>query len=147
MTFKKFGIILILILFLLPITKIYGQNSNTKTSGTVSAVENVKNIIANKTPDIIAKPIVVAANTLEVLRANINKQSVLKTEESKKNLEDIKKLEKTNPNTNKFTKYLKYLEVFFFQIVSFISGNIYAFYIFLLIISYFIVRFIWRKIF
>lgn len=147
MTLKKFGIILTLILFLLPIIKIHGQNSNTKTSGTVSAVENVKNIIVDKTPAFIAKPIVISANALEALRANINKQSILKTEESKKELEDIKKLEKTNPNTNKFTKYLKYLEVFFFQIVSFISGNIYAFYIFLLVISYFIVRFIWRKIF
>ncbi|HCY17813.1 MAG: hypothetical protein UR62_C0006G0009 [Candidatus Nomurabacteria bacterium GW2011_GWF2_35_12] len=122
-------------------------NSETNTGTTVS---DIKKIIEEKTPNFIAEPIVSTVSTLEEFRINTNIASDNKKEEIKSEIKilDAKKTtSKENTKTNPLLKPLKYVEVFLLTIFSLILNNKILFYGFLIVIVFFILRFIWKKIF
>ena len=121
---------------------------NTETAGT--SISTIKKIIEEKTPDFITKPIVATANKLEDFRINANITGENKKEEIKneiKALETAKTTPKENAKTSPLLKPFKYVELFALSIFAFIFNNKIIFYGLLAIIVFFILRFIWKKIF
>lgn len=113
-------------------------------------VEDIKKIIEEKTPDFITKPIISTFNRIGEFRENINLTSENKKEEIKndiKVLDSIKNTSNSETKTNPFLKPFKYIELFFLSIFSFILNNKILFYGLIVIVVFFILRFIWEKIF
>ncbi len=133
-------------------------DTNSKTDNPAfTPISDIKKIIEEKTPDFITKPIISTTNSLESFRENLNITSENKKEELKK---EIKALNDSNlvvglpkgnatikTDTNPLLKPFKYVEIFFLTIFSFISNNKILFYGIIIIIVYFLLRFIWKKIF
>ncbi len=119
-------------------------------TGAISSIENIQNLIVEKTPDFIAKPVASAVTGLDNFRADSALKSFNKKEEVKKELESLKvQLEggiDENPKSSAM-KPFKYVALFFLTIFSYILNNQFLFYIILAIIVLMILRFIWRKIF
>lgn len=128
---------------------------NTNTAGV--SVLDITKIIKEKTPDFITKPIISSANSLETFRKNLNTISDNKKEEIKKEIEALNDsnlvvgLSKGNAtiktDTNPLLKPFKYVEIFFLSIFSFIVSNKILFYGIIIVVVFFILRFIWNKIF
>lgn len=128
-----------------------------------NSVSNLKNTVEEKTPNFITEPIVSTTNVLEKFRENTNIISDNKKEEIKKEIESLNNIKNTsdkkvvtNSKTssdskitipNSILKPFKYVELFFLTIFSFILNNKIIFYGILIIIIFFILRFIWNKIF
>ena len=128
---------------------------NTNTAGV--SVLDITKIIKEKIPDFITKPIISSANSLETFRKNLNTISDNKKEEIKKEIEALNDsnlvvgLSKGNAtiktDTNPLLKPFKYVEIFFLSIFSFIVSNKILFYGIIIVVVFFILRFIWNKIF
>ena len=112
-----------------------------------SEMKNIENIIRNKTPIFIAKPIIATTNILETFRENTKAKASDQKVEAQKAIDAIKKTEEEKPIDNKIVKPLAYLKMFFFQLVSIVFTNQFVFYIVLFGIIFLILRFIWHKIF
>ena len=126
--------------------KIILQPTNTNTNST--SVSNITKTISENTPDFIAKPILSSASGLEALRENLNIASNNKQNEVKKEIETLNKIA-PNPKTpvNPVLKPFKYIELFLLSISSFILNNKIVFYGLLAVLLFFILRFIWNKLF
>ena len=112
--------------------------------------EDIKKIIEEEIPDFITKPIVSTTDKLEEFRENINITSENKKEEIKNEIEVLnskKSISSLETKTNPFLKPFKYVELFFLSIFSFIFNNKILFYGLIVIIIFFIFRFIWKKLF
>src|SRR3989344_5390139 len=130
-------------------SKSESSNINPETTAGTT-VSDIKKIIEEKTPNFIAEPIASTINTLEEFRINTNIASDNKKEEIKneiKALDAPKNVSKENVKTNPFLKPFKYVEVFLLTVFSFILNNTILFYGILTIVVFFILRFIWKKIF
>jgi hypothetical protein len=162
MEFRKFILVSLLVITLLPIYKIHAETTNagfvsgnkkvvltTLNEDTTSAsyiekivnsesVKNIENIIADKTPNFISKPIIFTADILEGVRTNVGDVSLEIKEEIKK---EIKSLD-PDKESSKFLKPFKYAELFFFSLLSFIFNTKLVFYGLILLILFFIVRYI-----
>ena len=127
------------------------ENSNINSETTAgTTVSDIKKIIEEKTPTFIAEPIVSTVSTLEEFRINTNIASDNKKEEIKneiKALDAPQNASKENVKANPLLKPFKYVEVFLLSVFSFILNNTILFYGLLVIIIFFILRFIWKKIF
>ena len=113
------------------------------------SIKNLGKMIEEKTPEIIAKPIIATASGIEDFRENIGNASKNTKEETKKELEDIKNTknsEKTAENGKLFTPF-KYIKLFFFSLISFIFNSKLIFYGLLLGIVFFLLRYLWHLIF
>jgi hypothetical protein len=145
MKFKKLFLILIFVLVFsfFIFYKINAQNASPNNPD----IENIKNLIQEKTPVFIAKPIIATTNALENFRKNTGEKSSVKREEVKKEIENLNTTKEKTTNKNKTSKYFQYAKLFFFRLVSFIFVNQFIFYIVLFTIISLIVRFIWMKIF
>ena len=130
-------------------SKSESSNINPETTAGTT-VSDIKKIIEEKTPNFIAEPIASTINTLEEFRINTNIASDNKKEEIKneiKALDAKKNASQENVKTNPLLKPFKYVEVFLLAIFSLILNNKILFYGVLAIIVFFILRFIWKKIF
>lgn len=120
-----------------------------KSDFVVDQINNIPNLITNNTPDFVAKPMVLGAQTVEEFRNNIGTA----TESKKKSLSnEIKVLDKKTPSDKKTSndsiiKPWKYLQYFFMSFLSFILNTKIVFYSILAILVFLLLRFIWRKIF
>ena len=137
------------------------QNTNTADANSNSAlssntdsistglIQKIENVVKEKTPDFISKPIDATSNAIEGVRNNISASSESKKKELTKEIKDsatIKTSDKTAEN-NKILKPLAYMELFFYTALSFIFSNKIVFYGILLVLLFFILRFIWHRIF
>lgn len=121
------------------------------------SIENVEKIIAEKTPDSVAKPIALTASIVEEFRSNTGTASKNKKEEVKNKIQALNDNPALNSitdskissaiSTNKFLKPFKYIELFFFTFLSFIFNNKFIFYGILITIIFLILRYVWRLIF
>jgi len=115
-----------------------------------SSISDVTKIIEEKTPDFILKPMVLGASTVENFRQDVSTASKNKKEKVKneiKILENAKVALDSKTATNTLLKPFKYMELFFLSIFSFILNNKILFYGISAIIVFFILRYIWKKIF
>ncbi len=123
--------------------------SQTNDNGS-SIVSDIKNTINEKTPDFISKPVVSAASGLEGIRINESIASDRKKKEINNEIEALNNTKtKDNSKTDNgvFLKPFKYVELFLLSLSSFIFSNKIVFYVILVILVFFILRFIWKKIF
>ena len=114
------------------------------------SIENLGKLIEEKTPDIIAKSIVISSNTIENFRENIGSFAKDNKEETKKELDEIKSGktdEGTATKTDKFVRPFKYIKLFLLSLVSFIFNNKLIFYGLSVLAIFFLLRYIWRLIF
>jgi hypothetical protein len=130
--------------------KIITKTTNTKNDTTGTSVSDIKNIIEEKTPDFITKPIISTTNVLEEFRQDTTISSENKKKEIKKEI-DVLNNTKNTVNSKKevspLLKPFKYVEVFFLSIFVLILGNKVIFYGLIVIVIFFILRFILKKIF
>lgn len=140
-------------------------STNTTKEGTTikntdSTVSNIQNFVKENIPEVVSKTIETTINATEGFRENLGNLSEDKKEMIKK---EIKALEDTsslnskpkNPSTavtgtqnnNSLIKPFKYVEVFFLALFSYIFNNKYLFYGLIFMALFFIIRFLFRKLF
>lgn len=135
------------------VEKIIIINPTSNTSQTVdttglASIQNIKNLIAEKTPDFIAKPISMTASAIDGFRESMGTTSENKKLETKTEITALDNNKAVpNLNTNKLLKPFKYVELFFLSLFSAIFNNKFIFYGLLAGLVFFLVRFIWHKIF
>ncbi len=113
------------------------------------SIKNLGKMIEEKTPEIIAKPIIATASGIENFRENIGDASKNTKEAIKKEFESMKNTqnsEKTVEN-GKLSTPFKYIKLFFFSLISFIFNSKLIFYGLLLGIIFFLLRYLWHLIF
>ena len=115
-----------------------------------SSISDITKIVGEKTPDSIAQPMVLGASTIENFRQNIVVASENKKEEVKKEIKTLENAKvtldsKTAENT--LLKPFKYVELFFLTIFSYITNNQILFYGILIIVAFFLLRYVWKKVF
>lgn len=144
---------------------------------TPDSVQNLANLIQEKIPPFVAKPLLVVANQAEEIRNNLSEATENKKLEVK---EEIQILNETKPKTEltldqeidkelskskenqsgeevakkvekniseQIQKPLKYVGLFFLSLASYVFKTGIIFYGLALVIFILIIRFIWRKIF
>ncbi len=116
-----------------------------------SPINSVNKFVEEKIPDEVKKPINESVNAVENFRINTAKETENKKEVIKG---DIKKLGENksvlNNNTDKSSTLLKpfkYIELFFLSVFSFILNTKIVFYIISILILFFLIKYIWKKIF
>lgn len=136
---------------------IYKLNDTNNTDPVSTSVLNITKIIEEKTPDFISKPLILGASTVENFRQDISAASESKKEKVKNEIKALDnssseaKLRKGS-STPKETvspllKPFKYAQLFFLSVFSYILNNKILFYGLIIIIVFFLLRFIWKKIF
>ncbi|OGI63295.1 hypothetical protein A2818_01560 [Candidatus Nomurabacteria bacterium RIFCSPHIGHO2_01_FULL_40_12] len=108
------------------------------------SIENIKKVIGENTPEFLVEPIISTAIATENFRSDMD-QTLENKKETIQN--QIKTLESNKTETNKFLKPFKYVESFFFALLSFIFNSKIIFYGSLVIIIFLILRYIWHLIF
>ena len=132
--------------------KIISKTTDTNTDSNSASISDITKIIKEETPDFITKPIVSVTESLETFRSNLNTASNDKKEEIKKEIQALGAELPRGSSAPKDTispllKPFKYTEIFFLSVFSFILNNKILFYGILIIVVFFILRFIWKKIF
>ena len=142
------------------------NNLTDQIANVASSVSDINQNVKNSTPPIVLDTINSTSNLLENLRKNVgnslenNKTTVQKeintmsvglkkvdTNTSNKKNNITKNSAPTNDNDNNIMKPLKYVELFFLTIFAFIFKYKIVFYISILLILFFTIRFIWHLIF
>jgi len=148
---------------------------NSVTSS--DTVSNVKQIVEENTPVFVTKAIGTTMGTLETVRENIGVFSTDKKESLKKEIDSLTKTEAENekkiaentvknlsgekdtgktsllPKENKqaelgrMVKPFKYVQLFFFSLISFVFQYPIVFYLLLILVVFLFLRFIWRLFF
>jgi len=140
--------------------------NSTKPTESTGIVSNIQNLIEENTPEIVSKTIDTTTNTLEDFRTEMGTFSSEKKEEVKKEIKELLAEEKTNTlkgvasndSTEKskvensvpasqgvFLKPFKYTELFALSLFSTVFNNKYIFYGLIVLIIFFIVRFIIKR--
>ena len=118
--------------------------NNILNTGSKS-VENIGKLVEEKTPAIIAQPIIASIDGLENFRESIGNSSKNNKEEIKKELQAVKSAQAENPS--KLSKPFQYVKLFFLSLLSFVFNNKLIFYGLFLLIVFFILRYLWQLIF
>ena len=132
------------------ITEKSESNKTINRGFPINQITNVQNLVLDNTPEFIAKPMILGAETVEEFRNEIATSSQNKKEELKKEIDILNKKKPNTTNTeknNSIMKPWKYVQYFFITFLSFISNNKFIFYPILIIFTFLLLRFIWRKIF
>lgn len=140
MTFKKVGIVLLLMISMFGAHETYAQTTNA----------NIKKIIGENTPNFLAKPIISIVNTVEKFRSDMGIAVDIKKDGAKKEINifnDTKTLPQNTTTVNNIQKSFEYIKLFFFTILSFIFHNPLTFYIISLLLIFLILRFLGRLFF
>lgn len=130
-------------------------DQNTETTGI--SVSDITKTIKENTPDFITNSIISSIDSLETFRENLNTNSENKKEEIKKEIETLNDIDlevgvskgstTVKTGTSPLLKPFKYVQVFFLSVFSFLLSNKILFYGISAIIIFFLLRFIWKKIF
>jgi len=137
------------------ITKNYNSIINNVSSTGSQSLKNIQKIITEKTPNFIAQPIISGTEMVEELRTNIAFASKKRKEEVKAQMEVLSvgrkndekiSSDQENAEVNKFLKPFKYLELFFFTLVSFVFNNKFIFYGIVVAVILLVLRYIWNLI-
>lgn len=133
------------------------DTNNTSSTGSsipgLSSIQNVGNIVANSTPDYVAKPMVLGASTVENFRQNISNALGKNKADTQKEINTLNSAKTTlkngvKPNTSSsIQKPFDYVKLFFLYIFEAIFKYKLVFYGLLLIILVVILRYIWNLIF
>jgi hypothetical protein len=107
-----------------------------------SSIANISKLVKEETPSIIANPIIGVINSLEELRGNIGNSSQDNKDEIRRDLK-----ENTEEKESKLATPFKYVKLFFFALVSLIFNQKIIFYLLLGVITFYILRYIWRLVF
>jgi hypothetical protein len=165
MKFKKslivFSVGIILVLgFVFFLNKINAQDSNS--NGSSSDVNSIKKLIQEKTPEFISKPVIAFTDGMETFRNEMSEKTNLKLIEKQQEIQKIKDSElkssapvkasvnltqEKKPEITKSEKFWKYAELTALQIGLFVFGNQFVFYTVIFILVFFLLRFIWLRIF
>ncbi|MFA6585707.1 MAG: hypothetical protein WCS86_00920 [Candidatus Paceibacterota bacterium] len=130
--------------------KIIPKTNDNSINSITSSVSDIAKTIGEKTPAFITEPVISSTNKLDEIRLDLKNSSEAKKVEIQN---DIKKLENTKvalepkSATSTLVKPFKYAEVFFLTIFSYLLSNKILFYGILILIIFFILRYIWKKIF
>ena len=130
--------------------KIIAKNTDAESSADDTGFESIKNIgntIEEKTPSFIAKPVVLGASIVEDFRTNTGATMQTKKEETKMEVDTLSKAPPSKTTNSSILKPLKYIQLFFLTIISFLFNNKIIFYLVSLALVFFILRFIWRRFF
>lgn len=129
--------------------KIISKIKESIKEDSASSSADIKKIIEEQTPDFIAKPAVLFANTLEQFRENISSSSENKKEKINNDIKAIndKNIGQEIKSKNLLLKPFKYVQLFFLSIGLFIFKSKILFYGILAIIVFFLLRFVWKKVF
>ncbi len=111
------------------------------------SIENIGNLIEEKTPDIITESTITSVNTLEKFRENVGNLIKKTKEETKEEIEALKNKTEETEESNRFLTPFKYIKFFLLSLFSFIFNTQIIFYGLSLIIVFFVLRYIWRLIF
>lgn len=107
------------------------------------AIERLEEFIADKTPDLIANPVVAAATGIEGFRTSVGENSTM---QKAKIAEELKN-DKPSESEARLNRPMKHIKSFFHTLVSLIFNNAIVFYGLILVILFFIGKFMWRRIF
>lgn len=122
-------------------------------------ISSVQNFITENTPEVVAKTIDTTTTKLETFRKDLSVSSTNKKEEVKKEIKNIEKIANTSSskdtkvagssasNQGVFLKPFKYTELFALSLFSTVFNNKYIFYGLIVLVIFFIVRFVIKKIF
>ena len=131
-------------------TKANSNNPNPNTSSSASGfIQNVGNAVAENTPTFIKQPVSSASNVSEKFIQSSGSSLENKKQEISK---EIKALDPSKGTTaketsqNKLEKPFKYVGLFFYTLASYIFNSKFLFYGILILLVFFLLRFIWRKI-
>jgi hypothetical protein len=112
---------------------------------------SIEQTIAASTPKVLSVPILGTANALESARESMSSGIESKKEAVKGNIETLKKQEssketKEGSKPSAVIKPLKYAELFLFTLLAFIFGHKIIFYGVLLVIFFYLLRYIYRLV-
>jgi hypothetical protein len=134
----------------------------TTTKDILDPVKDIQEQIIENTPEAIAKPAIALASNIDNLRLSGLDYATNRKEEIKEQIAKYNNQEVVNEGKDEFQaesstsvkksedkngiyKPVKYLSLFFFTVASFILNNKIIFYLTLILIVFYTVRFIWRK--
>ncbi len=131
-----------------------GDDSRNSTEGIFKDIEDKANslgeFIEEKTPNFIKNPIIASSEKIENFRKDAGFTLKDKKNEIKKELDNLNNNLNTDSSEKSdhpfYLKPFKYVESFFSTLSSAIFNNKILFYSFLIIIFFYLVRFIWRMI-
>lgn len=98
-------------------------------------------------PDFISKPATSTISFFEKWRVGAHDSMLKNGEESKRELKKIDEKAKQGEEQSFFVRPFKYIEIFIFSILGFLLKNKVLYYGLILIISFFIIRYIWKRFF
>jgi hypothetical protein len=130
--------------------KIIPKLTDTGVNSAISYITDIEKTIEEKMPDFITQPIISTADILETFRTNTNVVSDNKKVEVQN---EIKALTNTTTTPkeqvpqNSVLQPIKYVELFFLTISSFILNNKILFYGILIIVVFLVLRSIWNFFF
>ncbi|MBP9711421.1 MAG: hypothetical protein KBD55_00070 [Candidatus Pacebacteria bacterium] len=125
-------------------------STNKNTEVAIDPVKELEEKIVSNTPKLISTPIIATANMLESVRTSA---SVATSNKKVEVSTAIKSLSSTNPKSekaekaSKFIKPFKYVELFLITLLSYLFKYGVIFYGIICIVTFFIVRAIWRRVF
>ncbi|MES2416116.1 MAG: hypothetical protein V4504_00215 [Patescibacteria group bacterium] len=123
-------------------------------SNSGDAISNIANTIKEKTPDIIAKPILATVGATEDFRTTTENTLVKKENEIQKDLKSLSSIQISKPTASTpspkksfIQKPFKYVELFFVKLFSFIFKYKILFYGLSFLLIIWILRFLWQRFF
>ena len=119
-------------------------------NSTMNSIQNIGTTAKNVVPTTISQSATTATNKLDGLRENLSNTTTnaqKQTQDKINSLNDVKKTSTKTTNTNDFQKPFAYIYLFFLKILSFIFKYKILFYGIIIIVIFFILRYIWQLIF
>ena len=126
---------------------------NTVDGAFNSAIDSIQNIgsaTKSNLPVAISQSATATTNTLDGLRGNIGTtlgNAQAETQKNINNLNDVKDSSKNNTDENYIQKPFEYVELFFLSILGAIFSNKILFYVILILIVLWLLRYLWLLIF
>ncbi len=128
--------------------KIIPKTTDSDTTSNSTSISDIKKIIEDKTPSFVTQSVDTTTSSLEKLRNNININSENKKKEIQNEIKSLNTPKTTKDfSTNYLLKPFKYIEVFFLTLFTFILSSKILFYGILIILLFFILRYLWRLVF
>lgn len=133
------------------------ENDIKETSKDVLVpIKDIQEKIIENTPLSVSEPVKAISNNIDDYRISgldyvttkkVDIQSEIDAyKETPKTVSENKEETKTNTNKSSVEKPLKYLSLFFFTVLTLILKNKVIFYILCILVIFYVLRFVWRKI-
>ncbi len=115
-----------------------------------SQITNISNIIKEKTPEFISKPIIWLANKIETFRQGYSETLKTKKESLKKEITAVNETNQKPSITetkSRIEKPIRYILLFLVSLLLDIFSSQLLFYVCLTILVFLMLRFVWLRIF